>query len=887
MWVAAASSKFGSGLLADRRAADDAEQQRRREAASLRARAEAAARQREEAAAARRAQEAADEEFARQLQREEELRHAPPPPPHLAAAFARGGRHATWRRAEEEAVDFGIPLPARRSSSPIVVDSDDEEPRPLRERARLIGGRDRPQRRDSFIVPDSSDDSGSDGEWGSRRRRRHPRETPPRAPRTRERDTPRRRHAGDENDSPQQHAAAAPSGAEKAVATVLQGVRDHRADELAPKPRDLAVPSLYPYQQAALAWMLRRERAAVTAASSSSSSSASASSSGAHDLVLGGLLADEQGMGKTVQVLALCAAHPPSLAEAPVGGMRADGRAALGTLVVCPLVLCEQWAAEVRSKLPRGGRTAVCVHHGAKRETSAAKLAGYDVVVTTYETVRVEHARGSRHRALFGLKWWRVVLDEAHVVRNRNTAVSKAVCDLERRHSWCLSGTPIQNKLDDLYALLRFLRYPEFGADYKVFEEMLKAAERSAAVRGKKRAAQQHGSEGERLHAILRSVMIRRCKADTFGGQAILPLPPKTITVVARPFDAEGQRVYAALEASAHLALERLEEMDGLQANYMHALALLTRLRQACDSPLLVRGAFADPTKAADDEPPTAAATAKAESLVKGEAEDCAVCMDTIQLETGAVTACGHAYCHDCIIEVVSKEEHANNGKARCPLCREDLMAKQCFPMRRLVPDAFAAVDAAAVDAAADAGAADAAPPPSTKMGMVVEALREMGEDQSDRAIVFSSYVSFLSILGDHLEGAEGMACARVRGGQSKTERERELAKFRSGEVRVLLMSLKCGVGLNLTCANHVILCEPWWNPFAEEQAMDRAHRIGQTRPVRVVRLAISNTVEERVMKLQEDKRAAAAAALGGGGAASQRGLNRLSERDLRTLFGL
>ena len=169
-------------------------------------------------------------------------------------------------------------------------------------------------------------------------------------------------------------------------------------------------------------------------------------------------------------------------------------------------------------------------------------------------------------------------------------------------------------------------------------------------------------------------------------------------------------------------------------------------------------------------------------------------------------------------------------------------------------------------------------------MRMVVEALREMGEDQSDRAIVFSSYVSFLSILGT-TEGAKGMARARPRWAV-EDERERELAKF-AREVRVLLMSLKCGVGLNLTCANHVILCEPWWNPFAEEQAMDRAHRIGQTRPVRVVRLAIANTVEERVMKLQEDKRAAAAAALGGGGAASQRGLNRLSERDLRTLFGL
>ena len=259
-----------------------------------------------------------------------------------------------------------------------------------------------------------------------------------------------------------------------------------------------------------------------------------------------------------------------------------------------------------------------------------------------------------------------------------------------------------------------------------------------------------------------------------------------------------------------------------------------------------MRGAFADPTKAADDEPPTAAATAKAESLVKGEAEDCAVCMDTIQLETGAVTACGHAYCHDCIIEVVSKEEHANNGKARCPLCSEDLMAKQCFAMRRLVPDAFAAVDAAADDAA-DAGAADRQPPPSTKMRMVVEALREMGEDQSDRAIVFRR-TSPSSRSWDH-RGRQGWR-ARVRGGQSKTERERELrnsarARVRAAHVAEVRRRPQPHVRQPRDPVRAVV------EPFAEEQAMDRAHRIGQTRPVRVVRLAISNTVEERVMKLQ------------------------------------
>ena len=122
----------------------------------------------------------------------------------------------------------------------------------------------------------------------------------------------------------------------------------------------------------------------------------------------------------------------------------------------------------------------------------------------------------------------------------------------------------------------------------------------------------------------------------------------------------------------------------------------------------------------------------------------------------------------------------------------------------------------------------------------------------------------------------------------SRRVRARQIDDFHGAGVPVMLLSLKCGVGLNLTVANTVVLCEPWWNPYVEEQAIDRVHRIGQTKPVRVLRLAVPDTVEDRILRLQESKRGRTeqtlgdAAAPGAGAAAAN---SRLSERDLRRLF--
>ena len=181
------------------------------------------------------------------------------------------------------------------------------------------------------------------------------------------------------------------------------------------------MPSLFPYQAAALAWMTKRER-------------------GQRVEPLGGILADEQGLGKTVQMLALCLARPQPLSVSPVGAMVAGGRATLGVLIVAPLILVNQWAREIADKVATPYGANVCVHHGASRRRKPTELAAFDFVVTTYDVLRVEHAAANGGGACFGLRWWRVILDEAHTIRNSATAVSKACCALRAVHRWCLSG---------------------------------------------------------------------------------------------------------------------------------------------------------------------------------------------------------------------------------------------------------------------------------------------------------------------------------------------------------------------------------------------------------------------------------------------------------------
>ncbi|MGE5493392.1 MAG: DEAD/DEAH box helicase, partial [Actinomycetota bacterium] len=156
--------------------------------------------------------------------------------------------------------------------------------------------------------------------------------------------------------------------------------------------------------------------------------------------------------------------------------------------------------------------------------------------------------------------------------------------------------------------------------------------------------------------------------------------------------------------------------------------------------------------------------------------------------------------------------------------------------------------------------------------GAKVQTFADLAEELSangHKALVFSQFTDFLKLLQAPLDAA-GIPYQYLDGSTPAEERSRRVAAFQGGEGDIFLISLKAGgFGLNLTAADYVVITDPWWNPAAEDQAMGRAHRMGQQRPVTVYRMVGRGTVEERIVELHRDKRALAESVLAEGEAAA------------------
>lgn len=144
--------------------------------------------------------------------------------------------------------------------------------------------------------------------------------------------------------------------------------------------------------------------------------------------------------------------------------------------------------------------------------------------------------------------------------------------------------------------------------------------------------------------------------------------------------------------------------------------------------------------------------------------------------------------------------------------------------------------------------------PESSKLSACLAIISELRENHH-KALVFSQFVDHLTLLRTALDG-QGVAYQYLDGATSPAERQKRVAAFQAGEGDLFLISLKAGgTGLNLTAADYVIHLDPWWNPAVEDQASDRAHRMGQTRPVTVYRLVMEGTIEEQMVALHSRKR--------------------------------
>ncbi|PWA97775.1 Helicase, C-terminal [Artemisia annua] len=405
----------------------------------------------------------------------------------------------------------------------------------------------------------------------------------------------------------------------------LQDLSQPKSEASAPDGA-LEVPLLR-HQRIALSWMVQKETKSMHCS--------------------GGILADDQGLGKTISTISLILKERSPSSSAPAAEVKkieaetfdldddddedqkpstnvvetagnsndlrstsshTKSRPAAGTLVVCPTSVLRQWNDELHNKVSSKARLSVLVYHGANRTKDPSELAKYDVVLTTYAIVSMEvpkqpladededeakrrngfHPGGissgnnkrkyppasskkskkkkeidselyeSLARPLAKVRWFRVVLDEAQSIKNHRTQVARACWGLRAKRRWCLSGTPIQNSIDDLYSYFRFLRYDPYAV-YKSFCSTIKVPIQRSPTTGYKK-----------LQAVLKTIMLRRTKATLLDGEPIISLPPKTINLKKVDFTPEEREFYRRLEADSRAQFE-----VGFSLSYLVCLMIL------------------------------------------------------------------------------------------------------------------------------------------------------------------------------------------------------------------------------------------------------------------------------------------------------------------------
>ncbi|KAK2460825.1 hypothetical protein APHAL10511_007295 [Amanita phalloides] len=554
----------------------------------------------------------------------------------------------------------------------------------------------------------------------------------------------------------------------------------------------------------------------------------------------GGILADDMGLGKTIQTLTRIVDGRARKSDAAAGW-------SASTLVVCPLALVNQWAKEVKSIAP--AFTAL-IHHGTNRSADPSAFRSH-VVITTYDVLKSEYeayqesakdevllnnsddddegkgaghakpkqkprGRGSKKAALFKVNWWRVVLDEAHNIKNEKSKGAIACYGLKAKYRWCLTGTPMQNNVQELFSLFKFLRVQPFN-DWQTFNTQIA---KPLKARGNV------GRAMKRLQVVLREIMLRRTKDQTLNGQKLIELPDRNVNVVSCTFDPAEQVFYKALETKMSDTLEKLMATTKGNSSYISVLLLLLRLRQTCDHPMLVTKDYKNDYEAIDPR-----AVQKGTTDKDGDADDLVAAFDQLGVTRK---------CQFCMMELSPSNAAEGEWENACI---------DCVPL------------------ALHAQEIEKGRPSSAKIRKILEILQDIEErsDGVEKTIVFSQFTSMLDLIEPFLKD-ERIRYVRYDGSMKTPDREAALSKIREDpKTRVILISFKAGsTGLNLTACNNVILVDMWWNPALEDQAFDRAHRFGQTRDVNIFKLKIDNTVEDRILELQERKRTLARAALSG-----------------------
>jgi hypothetical protein len=392
----------------------------------------------------------------------------------------------------------------------------------------------------------------------------------------------------------------------------------------------------------------------------------------------GGILADDMGLGKTIQAIALMVTRPSE-----------DPRRKT-TLIVAPVALMRQWEFEIKDKLKEGRDSlSVFKHHGSAKKTSFKDLSKFDVVLTTFGTLASELKKKDRWDSIIkhnptavatskerltligpDCLWYRVIIDEAQCIKNKNTATAKAAYLLTSQYRLCMTGTPMMNNVGELFSLIHFCRIKPFNnADrfkQQISNPIANMHERTRADGMKK------------LHGLIAATMLRRTKYSLLDGKPIITLPPRTTESANVEFEEDEQNFYTALETQTQLTFNRYMKAGTVMKNYANVLVLLLRLRQACCHPHLIRDyATVGSTEVTADDMQSLAQGLTDEVIQRikesGGNFECPICYDGVE-NPNIFIPCGHDTCSECFARLTDPSRALGQGQehaeAKCPQCR-------------------------------------------------------------------------------------------------------------------------------------------------------------------------------------------------------------------------